>query len=318
MLKNVNRIFPLYFINHLYIYLHMKTKIISVLKYLSVFLIFIFLFIIPTVLIPVSPSLLEKINPQEMKLFFPLLLLLALYITSSYWLLINNSSQKKMFLFANLAIANFLLYPLMGFIESFFWLDSLKVVNRDEIVNVFLRFIITFTLFSAYLSLISKKNKIVDIKEKTSIDYKPMIQKILMITVIYLIIYNLFGYFVAWQFEATRIYYTGSSELKGLFQMLFQNFSDLKFIIVHFVRGLLFGFAGYLFYNLLECSRTKKLIILALIFGGFGFQIILPNPVFPEMVRISHFIETTTSMMVFGLIVGFIYSYKKGKILSNT
>lgn len=295
----------------------MKKKIISVAQYLSVFLIFILLFIIPTVLIPVSPSLLEKINPEEMKLFFPLLLLLALYTTSAYWLLIKNSNQKKMLLFIKLALANFLLYPLMGFIESFFWLDSLKVIGRDEIVSVFFRFLITFTLFSAYLSMISKKNEIANIKDKTSINYKLISQKIILIAVIYIIIYNLFGYFVAWQFEATRIYYTGHSELKGFFTMLFQNFSDLKFVIVHFFRGILFGLAGYIFYNLLECSKSKKLLILALIFGGFGFQIVLPNPIFPEMVRISHFIETTSSMMIFGLIVGFIFSYQKGKILTN-
>ena len=121
----------------------MKTKIISTTQYLMVFVIFIILFIIPTTLIPVSPSLLEKINPEEMKLFFPLLILLALYTASAYWLLIKNSNQKKMLLFIKLALANFLLYPLMGFIESFFWLDSLKVVGRDEIVSVFFRFLIT-------------------------------------------------------------------------------------------------------------------------------------------------------------------------------
>ena len=222
----------------------MKNKIISATQYLLVFLIFIFLFIIPTTLIPVSPSLLEKINPEEMKQFFPLLLILALYTTSAYWLLIKNVNEKKMLLFIKLAMANFLLYPLMGFIESFFWLDSLKVVDRDEIVRVFFRFLITFTLFSAYLSIISKKNTIAEIKDEASINYKVISQKILLTAVIYLIIYNLFGYFVAWQFEATRIYYTGHSELKGFFTMLIQNFSDLKFVIVHFFRGILFGLAG--------------------------------------------------------------------------
>jgi hypothetical protein len=57
---------------------------------------------------------------------------------------------------------------------------------------------------------------------------------------------------------------------------------------------------------------------MALIFGGFGFQIILPNPLFPEMVRISHFIETTLSMLVFGLVAGYVFSYKNKKIVNNT
>ncbi len=295
----------------------MKTILISSIQYLSVFLIFIFLFIIPTVLLPVSPSLLDKINPDEMKVFFPLLLLLALYTTSAYWLLIKNSNQSKILIFIKLALANFILYPLMGFIESLFWLDSLKVVDSNEFVRIFFRFLITFTLFSAYLSIISKKNNTVSTNDNTLINYKLISQKILFIAVVYILIYNLFGYFVAWQFEATRIYYTGHSELKGFFTMLFQNLSDLKFILVHFIRGILFGLSGYIFYTLLDCSKHKKLLILALIFGGFGFQIILPNPIFPEMVRISHFIETTSSMMVFGLIIGLVFSYQKDKILAN-
>lgn len=295
----------------------MKNKIISATQYLLAVLIFIFLFIFPAIIIPVSPSLLQRIDPEEMKLFFPLLILLALYTASAYWLIIKNANQRKIRLFIKLALANFLLYPLMGLIESFFWLDSLMVVDRGEIVSVFFRFLITFTLFSAYLSMISKKNTITDIKDETSINYKSISQKILLLAVVYIIIYNLFGYFVAWQFEATRIYYTGHSELKGFFTMLFQNFSDLKFVIVHFFRGILFGLVGYIFYTLLECSKSKKLLILTLIFGGFGFQIILPNPVFPEMVRISHFVETTSSMMVFGLIVGFIFSNQESKIMRN-
>lgn len=295
----------------------MKIKLIPTAQYFSVFLIFIFLFIVPTIFIPVSPSLLEKINPEEMKLFFPLLLLLALYTTSAYWLLIKNSNQNKLLLFIKLTIANFLLYPLMGFIESFFWLDSLGVVKGDEIFNVFFRFLITFTLFSAYLIIFSKKINIIDIKNESLTSYKLISLKIFLLAFIYIIIYNFFGYFIAWQFEATRIYYTGNSELKGFLSMLSQNFSDLKFVIVHLFRGILFGLSGYIFYSLLECSNIKKLLILSLLFGGFGFQIILPNPVFPETVRLSHFIETTSSMMIFGLIVGIVFSYQKDKLLLN-
>ncbi len=289
----------------------MKKNLTSSIKYLSVFLVFIVLFIIPTILLPVSPSLLEKINPEEMKSFFPLLLLVALYLTSAYWLLIKNINQNKIVTFVKLSAANFLLYPIMIYIESVFWLEPLEMIDSNEYIKIFFRFLITFTLFSAYLALISKNKTNPGIKEQSSINYKLISQKIFLIAIIYIILYNLFGYFVAWQFEATRIYYTGDSELKGFFPMIFQNVSDAKFMIVQLVRGILFGLSGYLFYSMLACSKNKKLLILALIFGGFGFQLILPNPIFPEMVRISHFIETTSSMIIFGLIIGIVFSYQK-------
>ena len=91
---------------------------------------------------------------------------------------------------------------------------------------------------------------------------------------------------------------------------MFQNISDPVFVLVHLFRGVLFGIAGYLFHSILSCSRKKELLIMSLLFGGFGFQIILPNPMFPEIVRISHFLETTSSMLVFGFLVGYVLSNK--------
>ena len=291
----------------------MRTKLVSTIQFISVILIFIFFFITPTVILPVSKSLLEWINPKEMELFFPLLLLFALYISYSFWLLIKNTNQSKFKVFVKLATATFLLFPLMGFIESAFWLDSLNVVDDNEYVKMFFRSFITFILFSTYLSLIYKKGNTPDQNRSNLLNLKLLTQRLLLIGVIYIFIYNLFGYFVAWQFESTRIYYTGTSELKGFITMLSLNFSDPKFIIVHFFRGILFGLSGYIFYTMLNCSKIKMTIISALIFGGFGFQIILPNPIFPEMVRISHFLETTASMIVFGMIVIYFFDYGKNK-----
>ena len=291
----------------------MRTKLVSTIQFISVILIFILLFITPTVILPVSKSLLEWINPKEMELFFPLLLLFALYISYSFWLLIKNTNQSKFKVFVKLATATFLLFPLMGFIESAFWLDSLNVVDDNEYVKMFFRSFITFILFSTYLSLIYKKGNTPDQNRSNLLNLKLLTQRLLLIGVIYIFIYNLFGYFVAWQFESTRIYYTGTSELKGFITMLSLNFSDPKFIIVHFFRGILFGLSGYIFYTMLNCSKIKMTIISALIFGGFGFQIILPNPIFPEMVRISHFLETTASMIVFGMIVIYFFDYGKNK-----
>ncbi|MBU1009771.1 MAG: hypothetical protein KKD74_06515 [Bacteroidetes bacterium] len=296
----------------------MKRNLISKLQFVSVLLVFIVLFIVPTLILPVSKSLLERMNPKEMELFFPLLLLFGCFIACSFWLLINNTTQSKLTVFLKLASATFLLYPLMGLVESVFWLDSLNVVDNREYVRIFFRILITFILFSAYLSLLYKQKHPTGPTEGNILNIKLLIQRLLLIGVIYIAIYNLFGYFVAWQFEATRIYYTGHSELQGFFTMLALNFSDPAFVLVHFFRGMLFGLSGYIFYTMLGCSKHKTTIILALIFGGFGFQLIMPNPIFPEMVRISHFLETTSSMLVFGTILRYVFDYGKVNLPDGT
>lgn len=283
----------------------------SIITILSIALVFLLFFIAPTTLIPVSEDIMNRINTEEMQQFFPLLIVFSIYISVTYFLLIRNIEQKRTTIFLQLLLAHFIMYPLMGLLESLFWGDAFKGVDVSEFIRIFLRFVLTFSLFSGFLALLAKRKTVNNQKPKQSINFIQTGIKILLIALTYFVIYNLFGYFIAWQFEATRVFYTGSIENIGFLPSMWQNISNPTFVLVHNFRGILFGIVGYIFHNILICSKTKKIIIMSLIFGGFGFQIVLPNPLLPEMVRISHFIETTTSMLLFGAVVGLIFSYKK-------
>jgi hypothetical protein len=290
---------------------NMKNTLKSIITILSIALVFIIFFITPTMLIPVSEDIMNRTNPDEMQLFFPLLIVFSLYISVTYYFLLRNTEQKRTTLFLLLLLANFILYPLMGLLESLFWGDAFKGVEVNEFIKIFLRFVLTFSLFSGFLAIFTKRRTSTFQIPKQIVSYKQVGAKILLIGLAYFVIYNLFGYFIAWQFEATREFYTGSVEKIGFFASMWQNVTNPTFVLVHIFRGILFGVAGYIFHHILKCSKTKKIIIMSLLFGGFGFQIVLPNPLLPEMVRISHFIETTTSMLLFGAAIGLIFSYKK-------
>ena len=289
----------------------MRTLLKSSLLIISMALIFMLVFMIPSMVIPVSATLLERLNPEEMKSFFPLLLVLALYVSVTFWLFLNNMKpQKKSKVFITLSIAFFLMYALMGFLESVYWGDAFKGIETSEFVRILIRFTITFTVFSAVLALFSKKENMQTIQNTEKNTLKQLAVKLSVISVIYYVLYNLFGYFVAFQFAETRHFYTGSYELEGFFSSMWHNISNPGFVGIHLFRGVLFGIAAWMFYSLLNCSRARKIVILSLILGGFGFQIILPNPLLPEVVRISHFLETTLSMLVFGALAGYVLSYK--------
>jgi len=296
----------------------MKTKIGRILSFLGLVFGFMLLYIIPTQIIPVSQSLLNRINHEEMNTFFPLLIIFSIYTTCAYWLLIRNTNQNGFPLFIKLAFANFMLYPLMGLLESVFWLNSLHIVDSNEFIKIFLRFLITYTLYSLLLSLCKKKGYFNEIGNQLKNLFKGIMWfKIAIISVIYFIIYNIFGYYVAWQFEATRLFYTGSKEIDTFFNMFTSNVSDFSFVLFHIARGIIFGISGYILYNIIDASKIRKSAILTLIFGGFGFQIILPNPIFPEIVRISHFIETTSSMLLFGFIISVMFFTMNGENVKN-
>lgn len=291
----------------------MNSTFKSMVLLITLTFVFLILFMLPSILLPVSEAVTDMMNAEEMKWFFPLLLLFALYQSTTFWLLLKNSNESAMKLFLTLAPALFVLYPLMGLLESLFWQDAFKGMETNEFFKVFYRFTMTYLLFAVYLVMVVAPKKTEPARPKEPMAFKILLQKIVLIALIYFVVYNLFGYFVAWQFEATRVFYTGSAEMKGFFAAMLENVSDLSFVLMHLFRGLLFGVAGYLFYRIFSTTKGKMMLIMAFIFGGFGFQIVLPNPFFPEMVRISHFVETTSSMIVFGVLVAYVLSRNSQK-----
>ena len=278
-------------------------------------MVFIVLFIFPTILLPVSEAVRNRISTEEMQGFLPLLLLFALYVSVSYYLLLLHRRQSGMALVLPLFTAHFLMYPLMGLLESLFWGDAFKEVSVNEFILVFLRFCITFSAFSIFLAWLSRSVTKQNKPDVFNWHILPAAPKILLMATLYFVLYNLFGYFIAWQFEATRIFYSGSARDAGFIASMAENTSNPSFVAVHFFRGLLFGVVAWLFHQMLGCSQRKKILIMALLFGGFGFQIILPNPFFPATVRIAHFIETTSSMLLFGALSAMLLNSRKSAVL---
>lgn len=127
------------------------------------------------------------------------------------------------------------------------------------------------------------------------------------LTVLYPIIYFLFGYFVAWQWEETRLFYTGTTDIlpfvihfRGLFA------SDPYIIPFQLMRGALWTALAMLIVSMMKAKRWESALAVALVFAGLlssGIGL-FPNPYMPPMVRQSHFYEILSSMLLFGGVAG--------------
>jgi len=131
-----------------------------------------------------------------------------------------------------------------------------------------------------------------------------MLKKILLIGIIYLAIYMIFGYFVAWQFKDLRVFYTDSAVKLSFFAQLANNMKTNPVIYPFQVfRGALFALATL---PLLHFMKTKKdfIISVCLVYLCAAMILIIPNVLFPDTVRMAHFYEMASSMLLFGLISG--------------
>lgn len=124
-----------------------------------------------------------------------------------------------------------------------------------------------------------------------------------VLAVLYVLVYFAFGHFVAWQFADLRLFYSGTTENRGL---LYQISTSLHLIPLQLLRGLVFVLAADGLRYVMNKDKAAYITAVTMLFMSSGVMLLAPNPIFPDAVRIGHMLELLSSMMVFGLITGFI------------
>lgn len=199
-------------------------------------------------------------------------------------------------------------------IETLYFNDSVKMPIA-QIIKVVTSGAIYAAVFSLLAVLILGKFKkeanssSADVKIKVSI--KNILPNMIVLSFIYVIIYFIFGYFVAWQFADLRYYYTGSTCIVSFFQRMSDQFrQDPGLILFQVLRGFLWSaLAVIIIYSL---SVKKGTIYIT----GLLFSILITTPLIftnaymPSSVRFAHSLELSTSMLAFGVISVIIFKNK--------
>ena len=123
----------------------------------------------------------------------------------------------------------------------------------------------------------------------------------------YVVLYYLFGYYVAWQNPELRLYYSRTTELKSFYQMMRSTVTGTPWMLpFQFGRGLLWALFAYPVVRMLNTRRIETAGIIAALFGVGSFALLIPNPLMPASVAHSHLWETLLSDLLLGAIVGWV------------
>ncbi len=119
---------------------------------------------------------------------------------------------------------------------------------------------------------------------------------------VYIVLYMLFGYYVAWQSPQVRLFYSGTSELPSVWNQwaatlmvkpelpVFQYFRGVLWIVC--LIPLFKGFSG---------GRIELVALSALTLAYLTtVELAFPNPLMPASVSVAHFWEVSISMLIFG------------------
>ena len=129
------------------------------------------------------------------------------------------------------------------------------------------------------------------------------------LAVFYVVVYFMFGYFVAWQWEETRLFYSGTTAIKPFFSHFWDLFrTDPIILPFQVLRGVLWTTLAMAIVWMMKAKRWEASLAVALTFAvllslPLG---LFPNPYMPPMVARSHFLEVSSSMLLFGGIAGWV------------
>jgi len=128
--------------------------------------------------------------------------------------------------------------------------------------------------------------------------------KLAVIAIAYMILYSTFGYFIAWKNPAIQAYYDGIDE--GSF------FAHMKVVLTitpwlepfQALRAMLWVLLALPEIRMMIGRWQETAFAVGLIFSVLmNSQLLLPTPLMPEAVRMTHLIETASYNFIFGFFI---------------
>jgi hypothetical protein len=144
--------------------------------------------------------------------------------------------------------------------------------------------------------------------------------KLAVIALAYLILYFTFGYFIAWRNPAVPEYY-GGTDPGSFFAQMRSVLRDTPWLFpFQIVRAMLWVALALPVIRMLKGQWPETAVAIGLLFAVvMNAQLLLPNPYMPEPVRMAHLVETASSNLIFGVLVGWLltHGHSSGEVTAS-
>ncbi len=259
----------------------------------------------------IIPSQLDTAEVQEVNFFIKFLIVCFIHVLILY-LTIQKSSWSGLRLSVTIFILIFGIQYFLSMIEAVWFNESLNMPISGIQSILISGFILSF-IFSPLMVFFSGKFRRQHHEQdwaSSSLKVRDLIWKSAILAIIvYPLLYFLAGYYIAWQSEAVRLFYTGSFEMNSFGTVTIENLRSGLYGF-QILRGLLWIGLAIPVYIMTEGSYLAKGFILGLLFALLmNVQHLLPNPYFPEEVSTIHFIETASSNFIWGFVIAWFFNW---------
>jgi hypothetical protein len=255
-----------------------------------------------------------EVKPSTSSPEFSLLMILAVSFinTAVLYLWVQKTNGGFMKIALMVFTVMFGVQYFLSMIEAYYFNNALKM-PENLMFGLSTGGLILSILYAPFITWIGRNptSAIPENKVLIETEHTPVISMIKILVlglIIYPAIYFLAGYYIAWQFEAVRVFYTGSATIQPFLSMMQGNFkSTLPYLCMF--RGLIWIMLGLLIYNSTKMKPVNKGLLIGMIFALLmNSQHLIPNPYFPYAVTSAHFIETASSNFVWGFLLAIIWA----------
>lgn len=282
----------------------MKKYFIVFLQWLGATFGFIASMLIANAVSPMPQFILDK-TPANGFLPLPAALLFsgAVNATIVVWAA-RRSSFNRLKLWGMLLVLSFGAHAFQTQIETGYFISAFPLLQGNfEVYHLILRGLVTSVLFTGLVTLIAGGfGKAPRPAPNFAVNAERAIMHGAWLAAVYVALYMLFGYFVAWQSQELRMFYGGPAQLNSAVdQWLITLINKPELPVFQYFRGVIWilcliplfvGFSG---------KRVELVILSALALGLLPtVELSFPNPLMPASVSYFHFWEVSISTAIFG------------------
>lgn len=216
----------------------------------------------------------------------------------------RRSIYKGLEMWIQLFVLSFGAQVFMTQIETAYFISAFPLLHGNfAVYQIVLHGLVTSALFSLLVTLMvggfSKKLRPQATFGVTSDD---ILRAGSWLALIYVGLYMLFGYYVAWQSKDLRLFYGGPAELNSVFAQWGQTLMDRPELpVFQYFRGILWVLCLVPLFKGFSGKRAELVVLSALALGLLPTaELALANPLMPATVSAYHFVEVSISTGIFG------------------
>ena len=281
-----------------------KTVFSFILQWMGAIAAFILSLIVASLISPLPDFILEKTPAAG---FLPTSIAMMFNAAVNGILLVwaaRRSSFKGFKLAGALLVISFLAQTFLTQVETAYFISAFPLLQGNFVViGLLLQGLITSSIFALLVTLItggfSRKPRA---EANFIVRADQFLKASAWLGAVYVLLYLLFGYFVAWQSQELRLFYGGPTELNSFANQTLTTLMDRpEMPFFQYTRGIIWIVCLVPLYKGFTGKRLELIALSGLALALLpAAQLAFANPLMPANVSLYHFWEVSISTGIFG------------------